>query len=159
MTARRTALVLTVIAGCSSTGSERLERHTCVVYEGVSRTIPAGGVPATIEVPASWQRTDHDDGSCNFRRAGEPGIVGLSLELCIEVEPCDAKLSSANAQATKDISILDQIMRSTETRRADPQTHRVVKCTVAVQGTQITDRLEAQRQRLVKLCDGFAIAR
>ncbi|HVK71969.1 MAG TPA: hypothetical protein VM734_01560 [Kofleriaceae bacterium] len=158
MDLRLCSAVAVLLAACSSAAPERVERHRCVVFEGVSRTIPPGGVAVTLDLPASWRPTEYADGSCTFRHATERGMVSVNLDFCIEVRPCDEGLPPAGARLTRDLRLGDQVMRTTETRRADPRSHRVVTCSATVQATSITADLDRQRERLAAWCDRLAFA-
>lgn len=161
-TATGFALLLVAAAGCSSQGDELAEvrRERCVLFEGVSKTSPPGGVPIDVDVPGKWRRSDGDDGSCSFGLRSGGGGLSVRLELCLlPSTPCDAQLANEGPSRTREMEILDQRMRITEIRRADPQTHRVAVCSATIQGTEITEEMARRHAKLVAMCEAFAIAR
>ncbi|MGN6105522.1 MAG: hypothetical protein ACTHU0_10490 [Kofleriaceae bacterium] len=159
------ALLLVAAAGCSSQRDDLAEvrRERCVLFEGVSKTIPPGGVPIVVDVPRQWTRTDSEDGSCDFRPAsGKTGFMSVRLEFCVELpntQPCDAHLAIEGPRRTREYELLDQHVRTIEIRRADPQSHHVAVCSATIQGTELTEAMARRQAKLVELCEAFAIAR
>lgn len=159
MTMLRLAVFASVLVGCSGSGNDRAAttspRQACTLFEGVSKTVPPGGVPITIDVPG-WQRTDDADGSCRFA-SPEGARVTVSLEFC-GIDPCPLKLEGGRVRATTNRKLGGQTMRTNTLRLQDPTTHYIVSCRANVQGTEITPALEAQLQRGAAVCDTLAFA-
>ena len=153
-------LASVVLHGCSSSSVDLTERQRCVVFEGISKSIPAGGVPVALDVPVSWKRSDGSDGSCWFVPRASSSRVRVALEFCVQITtPCDAKLSRGVLRTTEDTTLLKSTLRRSILKRADPHTHRVVTCSASVQGTMITSALEAELSRISTICDSLVIER
>lgn len=163
MTRTQLALAAALLAGGCGGGDAappEASRRSCRLFEGVSKTIPAGGVGITLEVPTDWAEAHYDDGSCRFTPARGAGHVSVSLPFCLEVpdRPCDQGLAGGTARReTSDTTVLGQTMRRSELQVADPRTRRAVACAAVVQGAAITPDLERQLLRLERICDSIAV--